>query len=356
MSPATAYDPKRINASPTKEFFIYMLIRDIPLSRAILDLVDNAVDGARRINPGGDYTGLWVRLELNNQYFKIADNCGGIPVDTARNYAFRFGRPKNAPVTPGSVGQFGVGMKRAFFKLGQHFSVTSVTYESRFDMEIDIDNWIIPNASESPEDWHFQFGNVEENLTDIQVDQIGTKIQITRLHDTVAENFNLENFLSRLTEEISVAHSVTMNKGLAISVNGVPLGFDPQRLFVSEQLKPVFIEKVYARELIDGQHGASVRVKLYAGVSERSLHEGGWYLFCNGRLVLRADQTMTTIWGTSGTRQYHPDVAFFRGYAYFDSDDARRLSENSFLGLFCTRNYLILQKPNLVKLSFRTAS
>ncbi len=34
----------------------------------------------------------------------------------------------------------------------------------------------------------------------------------------------------------------------------------------------------------------------------------------------------------------------------------RRLSGNSFLGLFCTRNYLILQKPNLVKLSFRTAS
>ena len=82
----------------------------------------------------------------------------------------------------------------------------------------------------------------------------------------------------------------------------------------------------YARELIDGQTGAPVKVKLYAGISERDLHAGGWYLFCNGRLVLRADQTMTTVWGPAhGMRQYHPDFAFFRGYVYFDSDDASLL-------------------------------
>ncbi|MGH9433064.1 MAG: hypothetical protein ACRD3T_16150, partial [Terriglobia bacterium] len=44
-----------INASPTKEFFISMLTRDIPLTRAIIDLVDNSVDGARRLRPTGDY-------------------------------------------------------------------------------------------------------------------------------------------------------------------------------------------------------------------------------------------------------------------------------------------------------------
>jgi hypothetical protein len=38
-------DSKHIKASPTKEFFIYMLVKDIPLNRAIIDLVDNSVDG-----------------------------------------------------------------------------------------------------------------------------------------------------------------------------------------------------------------------------------------------------------------------------------------------------------------------
>src|ERR1700721_1934299 len=107
-------DPKRINASPTKEFFIYMITRDIPLTRAILDLVDNSVDGARRMRADGNFEGLWVRVELDKEHFKVVDNCGGIPVDVARSYAFRFGRPKNAPPTHGSVGQFGVGMKRTF--------------------------------------------------------------------------------------------------------------------------------------------------------------------------------------------------------------------------------------------------
>lgn len=116
--PEQTIDKKRINASPTKEFFVYMLIRDIPLSRAILDLVDNSVDGARRLHSDGDFQDLWVRVELNSTHFRIADNCGGIPVEIARNYAFRFGRPSGAPPTPHSVGQFGVGMKRTFFKLG----------------------------------------------------------------------------------------------------------------------------------------------------------------------------------------------------------------------------------------------
>jgi hypothetical protein len=193
-------------------------------------------------------------------------------------------------------------------------------------MEIDVLDWITPNGDESPEDWHFHFDTVEENLTDVPTEHIGTEIEVTRLHGTVVDNFELDNFIARLTEEISVAHSATMNKSLAISINAIPIGFEPHRLFVSDHLKPAFVEKVYTRELIDGQAGAPVKVKLYAGIGERDLRAGGWYLFCNGRLILRADQTMTTVWGPAhGMRQYHPDFAFFRGYVYFDSDDASLL-------------------------------
>ena len=45
----------------------------------------------------GNYTGLWVRIEINSERLIVKDNCGGIPVDIARNYAFRFGRPKESP-------------------------------------------------------------------------------------------------------------------------------------------------------------------------------------------------------------------------------------------------------------------
>jgi hypothetical protein len=316
-------DPKRIDASPTKEFFIYMITRDIPLSRAVLDLVDNSIDGAKRMRGSGSFDGLWVRLEIDSNHFKIADNCGGMPVDIARNYAFRFGRPKDAPPTVGSVGNFGVGMKRTFFKLGRRFSVESTTSNSKFDMNISVEAWKSEGVGEGVHDWHFKFDHVQETLSNIPNDEIGTRIVLTELYEPVAENFRLENFLTSLKNEIRTAHTVSMDQGLAITVNGIPLQHDPQRLFVSETLKPGFFEKEYPRERLDGLQGPAVKVKLYAGIADRSLHDGGWYVFCNGRLVLRADQSASTIWGsTHEMRQYHTDFAYFRGYAYFDCDNA----------------------------------
>ena len=40
---------KIVDASPTKEFFIYMITRDIQTNAAIVELVDNAIDGAKRL-------------------------------------------------------------------------------------------------------------------------------------------------------------------------------------------------------------------------------------------------------------------------------------------------------------------
>ena len=68
-------------ASPTKKFFVSMLTRDISLADAILDLVDNCLDGALRLANGGDvdYAQHWVKIKLSEELFSIEDNCGGIP-------------------------------------------------------------------------------------------------------------------------------------------------------------------------------------------------------------------------------------------------------------------------------------
>src|SRR4051812_11647757 len=100
----------QVDASPTKEFFIEMLTRDIELVPAITDLVDNCVDGARRLRTSDDYNGLFVRLVVEPSQFIIADNCGGIDLDLAEKYAFRFGRASGMERTDRSIGQFGVGM------------------------------------------------------------------------------------------------------------------------------------------------------------------------------------------------------------------------------------------------------
>ncbi|MBW4709551.1 ATP-binding protein [Roseobacter sp. YSTF-M11] len=71
-----------------------MLIRDIPLQQAVHDLIDNCVDGAKRTRENGDFSDLQVRIDFSKDGFTIVDNCGGFFRHTAREYAFRFGRPK----------------------------------------------------------------------------------------------------------------------------------------------------------------------------------------------------------------------------------------------------------------------
>lgn len=297
-----------------------MLTRDVLLTRAIIDLVDNSIDGAKRQRPGGDFEGLKVAIRFSETEFTIEDNCGGIPIPIARDYAFRFGRPKDAPSTVSSVGQFGVGMKRTFFKLGRYFKVASVTSDSRFEMEVDVDNWL--NQEGGTDSWHFEFSTLEENVQNA-VDEIGTKIRVTKLRDEPKQSFSLNGFLRELHIGLSESHALVLAAGLEISVNGVHLSHHPLELKASTEIKPAYTEKMYYPD-----EPSPVHVRTYVGVSERTKEEGGWYVFCNGRMVLRADQGFVTGWGESeGTvmPKYHPDFAFFRGYVFFDCEDASKL-------------------------------
>lgn len=73
-----------VKASPTKDFFIQMLTKDIKLERAIIDLIDNSVDGAKNLKGENDFEGLWVKIYVSNTEFVIKDNCGGFSLDTAK--------------------------------------------------------------------------------------------------------------------------------------------------------------------------------------------------------------------------------------------------------------------------------
>ena len=74
--------------------------------------------------------------------------------------------------------------------------------------------------------------------------------------------------------------------------------------------------------------------KIFAGVGDTSRHHAGWYIFCNGRCILEADQDRTTGWAEvteAGVSipKYHAQFARFRGFAFLDSDDASVLPWNT---------------------------
>ncbi len=88
-----------VDARPEKRFFVEMLTRDIEFAPAVIDLVDNSVDGAKRLRPDAEsddpeaatrFDGLRVDLKLTPECFEIHDNCGGFSREVAVEYAFRF--------------------------------------------------------------------------------------------------------------------------------------------------------------------------------------------------------------------------------------------------------------------------
>ncbi|MCP4458032.1 MAG: ATP-binding protein [Cytophagales bacterium] len=308
---------KTIKASPTKEFFIDMLTRDIRLDRSIIDLVDNCIDGAKNLKHNENYEGLQVDIFLSKDEFSIKDNCGGFSLEVAKEYAFRFGRPKGADFVKHSIGRFGVGMKRSLLKMGKNFSVESKNGNDHFLVEVDVDEWL-----KKPDDWNFSY--LEKSDIPIEKSNLngedGTVIYVKNLYDNIKEEFVDNEFQSKLSREISMALSYSLLKKIKIILNKTEISRIDIGLLESDGLKPLFIKKEFE----------DITVRIFAGIGEYLPQRAGWYIFCNDRLVLEADKSYTTGWKESkddegNVVKYHNDYAMFRGAIFFDSPNSSHL-------------------------------
>src|SRR5690606_35342676 len=106
----------------------------------------------KNLKPKEDYNGLYVNIDFSEDELSIKDSCGGFALNVARDYAFRFGRPKGADFVKHSIGRFGVGMKRSLFKMGKNFTVESKHKGDHFLVEVDVDDWL-----KNPENWNFNY-------------------------------------------------------------------------------------------------------------------------------------------------------------------------------------------------------
>lgn len=308
-------------AEPTKRLFIDTLVRDVDLVSAIVDLVDNCVDGARRLRPNTDFAGLAVFMSIGPDRFKLQDNCGGIPLEVAKTYAFRFGRgEKHVGAVSHSVGHFGVGMKRTLFKIAEKFTVHSVTSTDQFTLHLDVDSW----KKSAP--WEFTLTDVARS--DQPVNRpVGTSIEIGKIKPEISDQFAIELFQKEVRERIRIAHSWAMHRGLRIFFNDSELTPEDLTIKISSQIQPIVRRGEF--KLKDGV----VTYSIVAGVGEKSSVRdtdlSGWYVFCNGRLLLRADQSPQTGWGVKPAPAFHQQFSWFRGYLFLDSDNPGLLPWNT---------------------------
>lgn len=315
----------KVDGIPSKELFITMLVKDITLKDAIGDLIDNSVDAANEnAKDKNDLSSFSLNIMLDKNHFEIIDNCGGIEEKTARESAFKLGKPKNYIYGKHTIGQFGIGMKRAFFKLGEKIIVESIALNSSFEITIPVSEW---KDREDETDWDFDFDTVNPKERHLLKDT-RTKIVIKDLKEDVKKQFSDPTFLIDLKNEIASEHLFAINKGLNISINNEKL--KPRKIYLiyNDEFKPCYWKHVFPNGLI---------AEIIAGASEDINEDGGWYIFCNERLIIGPDTSNITGWtggrgkGEKGEKKskelpkYHDQYFRFRGFVFFNSDDSTKL-------------------------------
>lgn len=323
-------DYSTVDARPVKRFFVEMLTRDITVEEAILDLLDNCVDGILRSFPQlpeGEkpYDGFSAKITVNKDIFQIEDNCGGIPW-SEHERAFRMGRPNSgnhgADEGPLSVGVYGIGMKRAIFKMGTEALIWTQNGENNYEVDISPD-WV---ASE--DNWDLE---VKEGAKGMEKD--GTLIIVQNLYRDVSEHFAAESFEKNLLEKIESHYAVIIRKGFKVQVNDklakpkpIIFRFNAGKNQDGTEVKPFMY-----RSVDDGVE-IFLAVGLYQPIpdSEETLSEqesvrfssenAGWTVICNDRVVLYCNRDELTGWGTGGVPRYHTQFIAISGVVEFRGD------------------------------------
>jgi len=330
----------KARASPTKAFFVSMLTRDIELQDAILDLLDNCLDGILRSkstpnDPSRPYAGYRATLTMAPDHFIIEDNCGGIPLETAKKYAFAMGRPSGAgDITPATIGMYGIGMKRAIFKLG-----TEALVESRSDRGFNVEftpEWM---ASDVWDDLPIY------ELGADKLDERGTRITIFHLNPEAAASLGDAAWIDAFRSQVARHYSIIISKGFDVVVGspdeiaaGIePIAAEPFRLLTATPApssQSAITPYVY-KGTLDG-----VEIEIYAGLyrqllspeeieaeeETRGTHDdAGWTVACNDRVVIWKDKTRLTGWGEATVPNYHGQFIAITGIVLLRSDDPRKL-------------------------------
>lgn len=322
------------NAYPKKSFFIDTFTRDLSLEDCILDLIDNSIDGLIRtqsIDPTEISKTIFSRksppkvstkslpaIEVNYgpRSVEILDKCGGIDRDYAMNEAFNFGHgPK---WEGGHLGVYGIGLKRALFKIGNKFSIESKTTKNGFTCKLDVREWI--RKDEKLEDWRFP---IEDSPAANKPEQAGTAVRITNLRKEVKMRLQDGTVDANLVREIGRTYAFFLGRYVQVILNGTPVS--PIGLPLSRPKKQdVSFEELQFEK-------SAVTCRIYASLAAPDdkgrwpAERAGWYVACNGRLVLTANQTNLSGWGVGTTPRYHPKFRQFIGIVFFESTQGHLL-------------------------------
>ena len=317
--------PQIVEALPSKHFFISMLTKDISLEDCILDLIDNGIDSAGVYARSQGVKGVDASLEpyrvdlsIGRKEFRIVDNCGGMTIKTAKEDAFHFGLPRReSSSATRPIGLYGIGMKRAVFKIGNDIVVRSSTGKEAFQIKVDALDWA------ASDDWEFQLEPLPPNSR-----ERGTEIEVRGLHDAVAAEFADAVFRRSLGAVIARDYSLILRRGFRVFLNEERIKSHLFKLLSGSQFAP-HLEKMESGgvsiTIIAGMAPPLAGVDDSTDAESLDVNNAGWFVICNDRVVLAGDKSQRTGWGTIGMPAWHAQFGRFLGIAKFSSPDPLNL-------------------------------
>jgi hypothetical protein len=312
-------------ANPHKRLFISLVTRDISLADAVLDLLDNAINSAIQglnlaLAKPADYIALLDRkvkkpltkisIQFDKEHFEMRDDAGGISLKDAEDRVFMFGRQDNNDENQrhdDTLSVYGIGMKRAIFKIGNEVRIFSRHKNDGFRMNLNVRDW----EALHQEAWQIPIDPVKfEKGSDT-----GTEIVIRSLFPEISKRVSDGSFEGELVDKIARTYSYFLNRVVSVEVNGVSIS--PSALNMGDNNSSDYFEL----------SGVACSVLAGIGVPDGKFHtadRAGWYVFCNGRAVAFADKTSLTGWGTL-LPTFQPKHRPFLGLVFFTSDDPEAL-------------------------------
>lgn len=310
--------------------FIYdILAADISISDALLDLIDNSIDACRRDiqrKNGGkleelpeSYENYEIELKLGIDQVQIKDNCHGIDEHILSRKAFSVGVKD---IQDFSIGIYGVGLPRAFWKLGKSLNLLTDNSKNIYNLSVNASELIGETVKKVTASKNLSSGRRSNVLT------------ISHLHQAVSETFADKQWKNNFRKRVSRVFGLCIKKGLSIEIDGIKI---PK--FGPDVRTDSVAKKLYTKDIKTTSNG--VKVKIEAGVHENYIipqidpnnpnalsnnkqitQDFGWYVVCNDRIVLVADHSIKVGWTTA---KWHTEYNGFVGWVYFESKDASLL-------------------------------
>jgi hypothetical protein len=306
------------------EYLVNVLTKDITTLESIFELVDNAVDAARdRLLEDGRteldkyglpsrYDGNQIEIKFGKKSVEFIDNCSGIPEDVLKDRAFVIGAMSHHAY---GIGRFGIGLKRALFRLGTKYTLRTDTGKFAAKMHFDSKH----------------LGHSDSALNATRYNSRGkamTFVRVSGLREGVLHEFSASSWISDLSTLLSRRYGLYVAKGFKILINEQPIAsFGPGVRSVARVKEQAnnFMATENVRVFIDSGMHNDYRLKYESDYNSQKVasltDQYGWYFVCNDRIVEVASHDRALGW----TTKWHQEYYGFIGWVRFIAQDAENL-------------------------------